>query len=208
MAKHKLGFITASTVAPFLTGKSGKLIAGGIAAAREIAAERAGLTSDDDNTFEGGVYTNWGNEHEPDALKAYEARELVEIHGSQEQIEVFEIEGVATRISCTPDGLVGEQGMVEAKSPAVMKYHRENLLRSAWVADYFDQCQFQMLVSGRKWVDLLSYDPRVEEWAQLVVKRIERDEDRIAFILDRIIQAEAVIKEELELIEAVKLARG
>lgn len=204
MANHKPGWITASTIGPFLTGKSGKLIQGGINAAREIAGERSGsIDPEQDNGFTGLIHTDWGNEHEADAIAAYEAREFVEVHGQQEQFEVIALNGLKTQISCTPDGLVGEEGMIEVKCPSVMKNHRNNVLRNEWVSQYQDQCQFQMLVTGRKWVDLISFDPRQSTLPPLHVFRIHRDESRINFMIDRITQAEAEIANELLLEQAV-----
>lgn len=201
MANHRPGFITASTVGPFLTGKTGKLIAGGINAARNIAAERERLIDpEQDNGFSGSIHTEWGNEHEADAIAAYERERMVEVHGQQDVV-------VQGWLSCTPDGLVGADGLVEVKCPSKMENHKENLLRNAWVSQYFDQVQFQMMLTGRAWCDLISYDPRQAEWAKLHVVRIARDESRIAFIQDRMRQAEAVITEELALIEAVKLSK-
>lgn len=201
MANHRPGYITASTVGPFLTGKTGKLIAGGINAARNIAAERERLIDpEQDNGFSGSVHTEWGNEHEADAIKAYEARNFVEVHGQQEVV-------VKDWLSCTPDGFVGEDGLVEIKCPSKMENHKENVLRNAWVSQYFDQVQFQMMLTERKWCDLVSFDPRQQPWAQLHVVRIARDESRIDFIKDRMKQAEQIINEELALIEAVKLSR-
>ena len=141
MANHRPGFITASTVGPFLTGKTGKLIAGGINAARNIAAERERLIDpEQDNGFSGSIHTEWGNEHEADAIAAYERERMVEVHGQQEVI-------VQGWLSCTPDGLIGTDGLVEVKCPSKMENHKENLLRNAWVSQYFDQVQFQMMLS-------------------------------------------------------------
>lgn len=208
MAQHKAGYITASTVAPFLTGESGKLIAGGIKAAKVIAGERCGMIDPElDNNFSGSTHTDWGNEHEPDAIAAYEREKFVAVHGMQEQIELLDIDGIPTKVSCTPDGLVGDEGMVEVKCPSVMFNHMQNVLADTWKDDYYDQCQFQLMCSGRKWVDLISYDPRQPEWAQLHVVRIAKDEMRIAEIRDRIKQAEEVIADELMLVEAKRKAK-
>ena len=40
--------------------------------------------------------------------------------------------------------------------------------------------QWQMGVTGRKWVDYVSYDPRLPEQLSLFVKRVHRDDARIA----------------------------
>src|SRR5690625_3576916 len=84
MACHNPGYITASTVSPFLTGKNDKLLAGGITAAKKIAMERSGLVDIQNKIFEGNKYTEWGNEHEADAIRRYEEEQFVTVHGQQE----------------------------------------------------------------------------------------------------------------------------
>ena len=64
MASHNPGYITASTVSPFLTGKGDKLLAGGITAAKKIAMERSRIVSIENDAFSGNSATEWGNEHD------------------------------------------------------------------------------------------------------------------------------------------------
>jgi hypothetical protein len=45
---------------------------------------------------------------------------------------------------------------------------------------YEKQMQFQMACCGRKWVDFVSYDPRMPEHMRLFVMRVERDDKQIA----------------------------
>jgi hypothetical protein len=40
--------------------------------------------------------------------------------------------------------------------------------------------QWQMAVTGRKWCDFVSFDPRMPEDLQLFVTRVERDDEKIA----------------------------
>lgn len=79
----------------------------------------------------------------------------------------------------SPDGLLGEDGLVEFKCPNTAT-HIETLLSGEFDGKYLTQVQWQMAVTGRKWGDLVSYDKRMPAHMRLVVKRIERDEVRIA----------------------------
>jgi hypothetical protein len=45
---------------------------------------------------------------------------------------------------------------------------------------YIDQMQMQMAVTGRQWVDFVSYDERLPEPMRLYVKRVLRDDKAIA----------------------------
>lgn len=59
---------------------------------------------------------------------------------------------------CSPDGLVGKDGLIEIKCPT-SAVHVGYLLGGVLPLDYFQQLQGQLLVTGRKWVDFFSYYP-------------------------------------------------
>ncbi len=86
-------------------------------------------------------------------------------------------------IGCSPDGLVGDNGMVEVKAPQ-QKQHTKNLLADACPAQYLPQCQFQLMVSGRQWCDLVSYRPE-NETCDFIVHRVMRDEAYIAALYEK-----------------------
>ncbi len=73
--------------------------------------------------------------------------------------------------SCSPDGLVKEDGLIEIKCP-IIHTHVGYLLDGSGPSDYFQQTQGQLLVTGRKWVDFFSYYPGLKP----VIVRVERDE--------------------------------
>jgi putative phage-type endonuclease len=63
------------------------------------------------------------------------------------------------RWGCSPDGLVGVDGLIEIKCP-IMSTHVGYLLEGDEIpTDYFQQTQGQLFVTGRKWVDFVSYFP-------------------------------------------------
>ena len=122
-------------------------------------------------------YTNdamtWGTEQEPFARAKYEglASTLVE------QV-AFVNHPTILMSGASPDGLVMDDGLVELKCP-MSHTHLESILGG--IDDqYMPQVQWQMAVTGRSYTDLCSYDPRFPEHLQLVVKRINRDNDYIA----------------------------
>lgn len=88
----------------------------------------------------------------------------------------------------SPDGLVGDDGLIEIKSPR-QKNHLKALLANEVPAEYVPQVQLGLAVSGRSWLDFISYAPGLP----LFVKRCRRDE---SFITQLIAAAEAA---ELEL---------
>lgn len=114
-----------------------------------------------------------GKDLEPQARAAYvfmQDCEVVEVG----IIKHPKIEGS----HCSPDGLCGEEGMVEIKCCGDAR-HMEILDGSEPEDRYIKQCLWQLACTGRKWVDLVYYNPDWPTEMQMVVHRIERDESRI-----------------------------
>lgn len=82
---------------------------------------------------------------------------------------------------CSPDGLVGKDGLVEVKVPNAAT-HIETLLTETVDLRYVRQMAFQMACTGRQWCDFVSYDPRMPAGMQMWVKRYERDDTAIKAI--------------------------
>lgn len=117
-----------------------------------------------------------GNDLEPVARCEYSATtgELVELVGF---IDHPEIDG----FGASPDGLVGDDGLVEFKCPNTAT-HMRYMLDSYIPADYQIQMLCQMACTGRKWCDFVSFDDRLPEGLRLSIVRFNRDEKRIAEI--------------------------
>lgn len=81
----------------------------------------------------------------------------------------------------SPDGFVGDDGLVEIKCPNTAT-HLETLDSGAIDGKYIKQMQFQMACTGRKWCDFVSYDNRLPQPMRLFVKRVVRDDKLIAEI--------------------------
>jgi putative phage-type endonuclease len=116
----------------------------------------------------------WGTEKEPEARIAYEFRA---------DVDVAEI-GIVPHPSipgthASPDGLVGDDGLIEIKCPNTAS-HVETLLGDEIAGKYVTQMQWQMACTGRKWCDFVSFDPRLPESMALFVKRVARDDKVIA----------------------------
>lgn len=78
-------------------------------------------------------------------------------------------------LGCSPDGLVGIDGGIESKCPFNEAVHVRTWLEGM-PEEHTWQVQGCMFVTGRKWWDFLSYDPRQNDQYKLYVERIERDE--------------------------------
>jgi len=130
-----------------------------------------------------------GNDYEPFAKAAYEVRYDVEIENVG-----FVLHPTIDRSGCSPDGLVGTDGLVEFKCPATVT-HLDYLLRDEVPADYQPQMLWQMACCERQWDDFVSYDPRLPEHLQLFVKRFPRDDKRIVVMEAAVLQFLAEVDE-------------
>lgn len=81
----------------------------------------------------------------------------------------------------SPDGLIGDAGLIEVKCPNTAT-HIETLLTGGIDGKYITQMQVQMACTGRAWCDFVSYDPRLPVDMQLFVQRVPRDGAMIAEI--------------------------
>lgn len=177
----RLGKITASNINTLLSGKKDT---------KETyifkkAAERLlGMKCESDN-----VYTSQmerGHELEPQARFTYEL-----ISGNNVN-EVGFVEK-DSYIGCSPDGLVGDDGLVEIKTKdnhLFMKIKLSGI--DAVEKSYLSQCQFQMWICERQWCDLTFYN---QNFGEIKVFRIKRDEETIKQIEEEVSFAVTKIKE-------------
>ena len=111
-------------------------------------------------------------------------------------------------LGCSPDGLVGDDGMIECKSRC-QKYQVQSIVEEfTGVAripeEYWLQVQTALLVTGRKWCDFVSYSGGLP----MMVARVEADAPTQEAIIDAASKYEARICEAIaDFHEAVK-ARG
>jgi hypothetical protein len=108
----------------------------------------------------------WGIQQEPFARAAYEMQCDVLV----EQIG-FVLHPSISRFGCSPDGLVGEDGMIEIKCPAIGT-HMAYLLGGDIPVEYGWQMWAELACTGRKWIDFVSFHPCFPEHLQLFVQRI------------------------------------
>jgi putative phage-type endonuclease len=115
---------------------------------------------------------DFGIENEPLARGAYEIARGVEV----ERIGYIRHPSIA-RAGASPDGLVGDDGLVEFKVPTSTT-HLSYLLAEEVPDEYLPQLNWQLACSGRAWVDFVSYDPRLPQEFGLFVVRWHRN-DRV-----------------------------
>lgn len=75
----------------------------------------------------------------------------------------------------SPDGLVGDDGVIEIKS-VIPVTHYDTLMRGTYDSAYHWQIVGHIEITGREWCDFISYCPEFPDEKALFVKRITRDE--------------------------------
>ena len=162
----RLGKVTASRMAELMAKTKSGPSASRANYMAELIVER--LTGAKADHFVNAAM-QWGTDQEPNARLAYEAKtgELVEQIGFVQHPEI-------DMAGCSPDGLVGDEGMIEIKCPNSAT-HIETCISQAIPKKYQSQMQWQMACTGRKWVDFVSYDPRMPEKLRLFIKRLDRE---------------------------------
>jgi putative phage-type endonuclease len=141
-------------------------------------------------------YTNaamqWGTDQEPFARAAYEAAQGVMV----EEVG-FVPHPTIEWAGASPDGLVGDDGLVEIKCPNTATMI-EALLTGKVPTKYFTQMQFQMACTGTKFCDYVVFDPRMPAKAQLFITRVNRDDAYIAEIEAEIVKFLAEVESQVQ----------
>ncbi|MCB0060434.1 MAG: YqaJ viral recombinase family protein [Caldilineaceae bacterium] len=80
---------------------------------------------------------------------------------------------------CSPDRLVGGEGLLQIKCP-LTKMHIATMLGKPVAPDYVKQMQWEIACTEREWCDFVSHDPRLPVDLQQHVTRFDRDDRLIA----------------------------
>ena len=161
----RLGIPTASRFGEVMTPKTRKVSAQAKGYRRQLVAER--LIGEPCETFEGSAWTQRGTELEPRAREWY---------AWERDTAVIQVgfcrrdDGLA---GCSPDFLVGDDGLGELKCPSA-KVHVGYLLESGSLSSKYEyQTQGGLFVTGRAWCDVVSFCPGLPT----VVERVAPDLD-------------------------------
>ena len=167
----RCGSLGASAVSEALSRTKSGWGAGRANVKARLVIER--LTNTPQDSYKSSAM-QWGHDQEDAAANAYSflTGNSVEVCGIYKHPT---IEGT----HASPDRLVGEDGLVEIKCPNSAT-HLDTLLSKKIPGNYVTQMQWQMAVTGRKWCDFVSFDPRFPESKQVFIQRVERDDKVIA----------------------------
>lgn len=167
----RMGKVTASKVSDVMAkGRGGAPSATRQNYMMQLLCER--LTGKREEGFTSAAMQR-GTDLEPIARSAYEVDKGV-MTVETGLILHPKIEG----FGASPDGLVGDRGMLEIKSPNTAT-HVATLQSGRHDLQYDWQMLAQMACADRDWVDFVSFDDRLPEELQYACFRFHRDEKRI-----------------------------
>jgi putative phage-type endonuclease len=148
----RAGKVTASRIADLCAKTKSGYSASRATYMRELLVER--LTGKASEHFVNDAMA-WGMEYEPMARGVYEAKNSAIV------LEVgFIPHPSIPNAGASPDGLVGEEGLLEIKCPTTGT-HLDTILAGEIPEKYKYQMAWQLECTGRKWCDFVSYDPRI-----------------------------------------------
>lgn len=133
-----------------------------------------------------------GTEDEPFARAVY-----AEHYAPVEEVGFMTLETEQYKIGYSPDGLVGEDGLIEIKSRKPHS-HLATILSGRPPAYNMAQMQTGMFVSGREWCDYVSFSAGLPLW----VKRVHWDTDWFTAITNTAIAFETNVAQIVAAYEA------
>ena len=170
---QRCGHLTASRIADMMARTQKGWGASRANYAAQLIAER--LTGVAESGFTSAAMQH-GIDTEAAARAAYSFMQDVEV------IEApFVLHPRLAWSGASPDGFVGDDGLVEIKCPNTATHI--TTLRGGEIPDkYIKQMQWQMACAEKDWCDFVSFDPRMPVEMQLHIQRVDRDNDLIAEI--------------------------
>lgn len=145
--------------------------------ALQVALERINGCSKSENGFSNS-HTERGHEQEPIARRLYEDTFFVDVtNGGFFDCGLY---------GSSPDGLVYEDGLIEIKS-VIASVHFATMTRQSFDPAYTWQLISHLEITGRDWVDFVSYCVEFPEDKQLLVYRLYRADygDHISRLMKR-----------------------
>lgn len=180
----RLGKITASNFGSIMASNGKAFGDPAKAYALQIALERI-LNRKSGYSFH-SQHMERGHEMEPIARMRYEGIRFATIQDGG-----FFSDGI---FGGSPDGLVGDDGLIEIKS-VVAKVHYATIQRGAFDPSYRWQLIGNLYVTGRSWIDFVSYCSDFPEYAETIIYRMERNDvaDEIESLKTRLDEFAALV---------------
>ena len=192
----RLGMVTASRLKDVMAKTKSGYSASRKNYMMELICEK--LSGENQNNFTNAAMQR-GKELEPVARGVYEAKNNVFV----EEVGFIVHPNAESGFGASPDGLVGEDGLIEIKCPNTAT-HVEFLKSGKPKREYILQMYGQMLCTGRKWCDFVSYDDRLSGLEYKCV-RINFDNELSSEIMKEVSDFLVDMSNEIKMIEEMRL---
>ena len=148
------------------------------------------------------IATDWGDEHEADAKRAYELTtgyRVTDVGFVKHEFRDF--------VGGSPDGMIyadvdgNANGLIEAKCPFTTREHVRHMLDGV-PPDYYTQIQGLLWITDLSWCDFVSFDPRAKAGKSLHIMRVQRDDEYIAMMSERVLRfRDILVKSIVDILE-------
>jgi len=182
----RCGLVTASTIGKLITAKTFKPANNDTSRAHTITLATERITGTVEESFTSNDMWR-GIMLEPAARDYYRKH-----HAPVDEYGMIIREQDDWRLGWSPDGLVGDVGSIEIKCPRPHN-HVATILTDTVPAEYMPQLQTALYVSGRSWIDYVSFASGLP----LYVKRVWPDERWHAAIEVTVAQTETNIRKHI-----------
>jgi hypothetical protein len=139
-----------------------------------------------------------GHEQEPIARSLYEREMFCNVENGGFFCDEY--------LGCSPDGLVGDSGIIEIKS-VIPSVHYKNILRKSFDPAYKWQCLGNLLFTGREFIDFVSFCDDFPEGKNLFTYRayLKNFDKEASMIRERVSQFIDLVDECCEKISTATL---
>ena len=195
--RSRLGYVTASRFKDVMReprSKSAVLAQSAISYQRELRSDHLSGKPRPELTTKAIQH---GHEYEPAGRDRYE-----QITGASVALVGFLTLPGETMIGGSPDGLVGEDGLIEIKCPQnrdVMEKYRDGEFAdtSSPNHNHVPQMQGLLWITGRKWCDFIAYHPDYGPQFDIAIHRVHRDDEYIERLAKKVIAFRDLLKQSI-----------
>lgn len=133
-----------------------------------------------------------GHQYEPVARESYEQKSGNKV----EDAGIVKL--VGHRITGSPDGFVGTDGIIEIKCPLTFVPHLRVVESCCMPDEHTEQVQGYLWLTGRQWCDFISFHPLFPEPLQLMVIRVEANKEFHKQLEERVFAFECELMKRLK----------
>lgn len=191
----RLGKITSSNFGKVMANLGKPFGNPAIEYAQKIALEFVTKKRDESQSFKSELMDR-GHDLEPVAVELYERETFLNVTNGGFNVEDSEDEIL---LGDSPDGNVGEEGCIEVK--CVIPNTQWKRIKKGGIDNYYKwQIHGHIWLGNKKWCDYISYCPEMPENKRLHIFRVDRDDEIIKSMTERMDEFKELVKDNIKLL--------